>query len=579
MSGSSTEENAAIKKAVISGNLKVTAEKGDYYSASDGGIGGVIGYGDASVVINEVTLMKDGSISVSALGEKAGGVLGTARETVSIKNIQFEGPLTVSGHKEVGGLTGGNANKEIKIANAALLSDALIVSSEGDAGGVIGHGKNGADITNTKVVGTNTEIIAGSGSGNAGGLIGGFESSLLTIENSAVSAFVNSENGNAGGLIGLMNGQTSGSKIENSYYGGRTKAGAYSTVKVHESTENEQNYEANITARYSAGGLIGSIGDNPCLALSNCYSTGSVKTKEGYVGGFIGYIGKTETYNKNNISLSQCYSMGKVLNDSTVEGRTGGFIGKIEKEEPEYKNVYYLNAFDLSSVNAVGTLGNSKKSKIPVIKDPSQILGKPESYDLTTIDNTKNYDETLNDQAYPYKNWTKSGENANDPIEYYGDWPLPNKQLNGRIVYYHQLSGNTSGGEFTLTGYDTSLTTTLYNPKGNFEEDGFGIICETPNREDANKKFWYSYSLHNSNADNDGYTMLSPEGSNNNVECSSFVFEGKTYYFFRLTKIDFNNLENTTIFFKGGKDTIYANIIYEATINMGAHTVTFDRVE
>ena len=571
------EEKAAIKNAEISGNLTVEAEAGNNYWASAGGVGGVIGYGDASVVINGVRL-KDGSISVSSLGEKAGGVLGAAREAVSIKNIQFEGPLTVSGRKEVGGLTGGNANKEIKIANAALLSDALIVSSEGDAGGVIGHAKNGVNITNTKVVGTNTEIIAGSGSGNAGGLIGGFESSLLTIENSAVSAFVNSENGNAGGLIGLMNGQTSGSKIENSYYGGRTKAGAYSTVKVHESTENEQSYEANITARYSAGGLIGSIGDNPCLALSNCYSTGSVKTKEGSVGGFIGYIGKIETYNKNNISLSQCYSMGKVLNDSNMENKTGGFIGSIENEEPQYDKVFYLNAFDLSSVKAVGSY---KKSAILVIKDPSQILGKPESYDLTTVDNTKNYDETLNSQQYPYKNWTKSGENANDPIEYYGDWPLPNKQLNGRIVYYHAniLDVDKKGGEFTLTGYDTSLTTKLYNEKGTFETDGFGIICETPNREDANKKFWYSYSLHDSSAENDGYTMLSPEGSNNNVECSSLVLEGKTYYFFRLTKIDFKKLQSTTIYFKGGDDTMYANIIYRATINKEAHTVTFDRVE
>ena len=85
--------------------------------------------------------------------------------------------------------------------------------------------------------------------------------------------------------------------------------------------------------------------------------------------------------------------------------------------------------------------------------------------------------------------------------------------------------------------------------------------------------------MHNSNADNDGYTMLSPEGSNNNVECSSLVLEGKTYYFFRLTKIDFKKLENTTIYFKGGDDTIYANIIYRATINKEAHTVTFDRVE
>lgn len=582
VSGSSTEENPAetnaeqkeaVSNAVIFGNLKVEAVEGNNYSmTSEGGVGGVIGYGNASVAIKGVTLESTGSISVSALGERAGGILGAAKDTVSIKNIQFEGPLTVSGRKEVGGLTGGNANKEIKIANAALLSDAFIVSAESDAGGVIGHAKNGVNITNTKVVGTNTEIIAGSGSGNAGGLIGGFENSLLTINNSAVSAFVNSENGNAGGLIGLMNGQISGSKIEKSYYGGRTKGGAYGAITVH-----ERSYEANIMARYSAGGLIGSIGDHPCLTINNCYSTGSVKTKEGFVGGLIGYIGTIENKNMN---LNQCYSMGKVLNASNVEGRTGGFIGQISQTEPECTSVFYLNAFNLSSINPVG---NNKDSKITKITNAGEILGMAESFDLTSIANTTNYDDTLNDQAYPYKNWTKSGENENDPITYYGDWPLPNKQLNGRIVYYHadKLNTDKTEGEFALTGYDTSLTTNLYNPKGNFEADGFGIICETPNRKDANNKFWYSYTLHNKNDKDghDGYTMLSPEGSNKDVECSSFVLEGKTYYFFRLTKIVFNNLQSNTIYFKGGDDTIYANIIYRATIDKEAHKVAFDRVE
>ena len=187
-------------------------------------------------------------------------------------------------------------------------------------------------------------------------------------------------------------------------------------------------------ARYSAGGLIGSVGNNPCLTLNNCYSTGSVKTKEGYVGGFIGYIGNVENYNKNNISLSQCYSIGKVLNDSTVNGRTGGFIGQILKEEPDFQNVFYLNAFNLSSIEPVG---NKKTKTINEITNASEILGMAGSSDLTSVENTTNYDATLNDQSYPYKNWTKSGENANDPIAYYGDWPLPNKQLNGRIVYYH----------------------------------------------------------------------------------------------------------------------------------------------
>ncbi len=574
VSGTSTEEKPAIKNAVISGNLKVTAEEGTNYGASDGGVGGVIGYGDASVVIDRVTLESTGSISVSALGEKAGGVLGTARNAASIKNIQFEGPLSVSGRKEVGGLTGGNANGTIEIANADLHSDALIVSSGSDAGGVIGHAKNGADITNTKVVGTNTEILAGSSNANAGGLIGGFENSLLTISNSAVSAFVNAENGNAGGLIGLMNGQTSGSKIENSYYGGRTKAGAYSTIKVHEGTSNVRSYEANIMARYSAGGLIGSVGDNPCLTLNNCYSTGSVKTKEGYVGGFIGYIGKIETNNKNNISLSQCYSMGKVLNDSNVVEKTGGFIGQILKEQPNFTDVYYLNAFNLSSIEPVG----KKNTKtIKEITNASEILGRVESSDLTSVENTTNYDATLNDQAYPYKNWTKSGENANDPITYYGDWPLPNKQLNGRLVYYHangDLTNDSKEGNFTLTGFDTSLTTDLKNLKGNFEDDGFGIICETSKRADVQGKYQYSF------AESGPYNDINAEGSNTASECSSFVWDdGKTYYFFRTTSLKPKDLGNAIIYIKGTDNTLYSDIIYKVQLNIQAHTATFERIK
>ena len=465
VSGSSTEDEPAVKNAVISGNLKVKVEEGnDYGMTSDGSVGGVIGYANASVVINEITLQSTGSLSVSALNERAGGVLGAAKDAVSIKNVTYEGSLTVSGRKEAGGLTGGNANGKIEIANAALLSDALIISSGSDAGGVIGHAKNDVNIINTKVVGTNTEIIAESDNGNAAGLIGGFDNSLLTIDNAAVSAFVNSKNGNAGGLIGMMNTQKSGTKISNSYYGGRTKAGAYSAVKVHEGTTNVRSYEANIMARYSAGGLIGSIGDNPCLTISNCYSTGSVKTKEGSVGGFIGYIGQ----NNKNMSLSQCYSMGKVFNDSNENERTGGFIGQTLNEEPAYTNVVYLNAFNLSSIKAIGN-GKNKNGTITEISNPSEILGNVASSDLTAVENTTNYDETLNDQAYPYKNWTRDWEStaAEKPIRYYGDWPLPNKQLNGRIVYYHanQLNTDKTEGEFTLTGYDTSLTTTLSNKK------------------------------------------------------------------------------------------------------------------
>ena len=598
--------------------------------------GGLAGYTDNDVTISEMNLVgpltveakniaggfvaqPKGSLTVTnssikdasirSLEDKAGGLAGYAENNVTISEMNLVGPLTVEAKNIAGGFVA-QPKGSLTVTNSSI-KDASICSLEDKAGGIIGvtgtsatlnnittdslsvAGKSGAGgliakaesavtITCAKVIGKNAAIFAEQ---DAGGLIGSY-TSQLDVSNSAVSAFVESSEGNAGGLIGTVPENTATS-IEKSYYGGRTVAGAYGTYTFNAGTGNDKVYEANISGGANAGGLIGSIGNNPNLKVNYCFSTGSVKTKNGSVGGFVGSIGNI---NSNNMSLDHCYSMGKVLsvsNDSGATEKIGGFIGQISKAEPKCTSVFYLNAFNLSSINPVG---GSKKSNITKITNVSEILGKVESSDLTSAENTKNYDDTLNDQAYPYKNWTKSGENANDPIEYYGDWPLPNKQLNGRIVYYHRISGDNTEGEFTLTGYDTSLTTKLRNLKGNFENDGFAIICETPKRKDAHRKYMYADKPHDSNDLNDpndkdylnkhdGYTALTVEGSDNNVECAPFVWEDKTYYFFRFTNITLPETGIMTVYFRGNVDTIYSSIIYRADINVATHTATFTRIE
>ena len=580
-----TESDVTISETHITGDLTVAAKNM---------AGGFVGQ-SKSVTIKNSSI---NNANIVGSEDRAGGLVGYTDSDVTISETDIKGKLTVQGKNQVGGFVGqlsGNATVEkSRILNATIISneadaggiigvtgtsatlnnittDSLSVAGKSGAGGLIAKAESTVTITCAKVIGKNAVIFAEQ---DAGGLIGSY-TSQLDVSNSAVSAFVESSEGNAGGLIGTVPGNTATS-IEKSYYGGRTVAGAYGTYTFNAGTGNEKVYEANISGGANAGGLIGSIGDNPNLKVNYCFSTGSVKTKNGSVGGFVGSIGNPSW---NNMRLDHCYSMGKVFsvsNDSEATKRIGGFIGQISNAEPECTSVFYLNAFNLSSIKAIGN-GKNKNGTITEISNASEILGNVASSDLTAVENTTNYDDTLDNQQYPYKNWTKSSEN--DLIEYYGDWPLPNKQLNGRIVYYHRISGDNTEGVFTLTGYDTSLTTTLSNKKGNFEEDGFGIICENTNREDVNKKFGYSYSLHNPSAENDGYKLLSPEGNNSNPEYSSFKLEGKDYYFFRLTGIDFNKLQSTTIFFKGGDDTIYANIIYRATINKEAHTVTFDRVE
>ena len=592
---------------------------------NDGRVGGVIGEAqNGSLNISDVNLKNLHDIR----GKGAtGGLIGFANQmATTINNASITGGTIVSTGADAGGFIGygsgydnnitignstirdgsvtsadnaGNAGGIIGVSNApvnlnGITTDSLCIAGNEDAGGLIAKTtERPVEVSYAKVIGKNAAIFAKQ---NAGGLIGNC-SSKLEVENAAASVFVESSERNAGGLIGIIiTGNTDQSRIEQSYYGGRTVSGAYGTCTFNAGTENKREYEANISGGLNAGGLIGFIGDNQYLTISKCFSTGSVKTSSGSAaaGGFIGFVGILNPYN-SNLNLEDCYSMGKVLNDpnaSDATQRIGGFIGRISGTEPNCTRVFYLNAFNLSSIQAIGnsengTIGNSENSKIKEISNANEILGNAESSDLTSV--TTNYDETLNGQAYPYKNWTKSGGGVNDPIAYYGDWPLPNKQLNGRLVYYHRLRGNKNGGEFTLTGYDTSLTTTLSNQKGNLEADGFGIICEaysqTPNRKDAHQKFGYS------NAVNGEYTLLNAEGNNNDddVECSEFFLEGKKYYFFRLTTIKFKDLKDSTtiIYFKGGENTIYANIIYKATINKEAdtdtdtytYTVTFDRVE
>ena len=595
-----TESDVTISETHITGDLTVVAKNM---------AGGFVGQ------LKSVTIKNSSINNANIVGseDRAGGLVGYTDSDVTISETDIKGKLTVQGKNQVGGFIGqlsGNATVEkSRILNATIISneadaggiigvtgtsatlnnittDSLSVAGKSGAGGLIAKAESTVTITCAKVIGKNAVIFAEQ---DAGGLIGSY-TSQLDVSNSAVSAFVESSEGNAGGLIGTVPGNTATS-IEKSYYGGRTVAGAYGTYTFNAGTGNGKVYEANISGGANAGGLIGSIGDNPNLKVNYCFSTGSVKTKNGSVGGFVGSIGNPSW---NNMSLDHCYSMGKVFsasNDSGATKRIGGFIGQISQEEPNCTSVFYLNAFNLSSINPVG---NSNGSAITKITNTSEILGKAESSDLTSIADTTNYDETLDDQAYPYKNWTKSGGNEENPIAYYGDWPLPNKQLNGRIVYYHanQLNTDKTEGEFTLTGFDTSLTTELKNVDGNFEKGGFGIICETPNRQDAHKKYMYSNEPHDPNDltspnddkyldKHDGYTALKAEGSDNKVEYSPFVWnDGKTYYFFRLTNLKLPKEKGImTVYFRGNADTIYSNTIYKATINLDAKTATFDLYE
>lgn len=519
--------------------------------------GGFLGFSQAKVTIQNSEV---NNCTVLSTNDRAGGLIALGSD-VAISNVKITGNVSVTAKMAAGGFVGYNTDKTISVSNSSihsavvssietysggfigytnvtatideadLISDSLITSEMKDAGGVIGHATNDVNIANTKVVGTNTEIIAASG--NAGGLIGGFENRVLTIKNSAASVFVRAENGNAGGLIGFINGLAEGSKIQNSYYGGRTIKGVYGSITVHKGdSANERMYAANIIAGSAAGGLIGAIEGQDWKkrsSIEKCYSTGSVQTKNGPAGGF---IGNANLQGRICLDINQCYSIGPVLNsDRTVAPIKGGFIGRLSiqaNDDVGFTDSYYLNSFNADTLNTIGSSDISLLTKAQVITSPELITGQDASANLTATDATYVFDETLKGkEPYPYQNWTTE----NGTITYYGDWPVP--QINGTLVYYHRDGNNKKQEMCTLISAETSFQTKLTVPyQGEIEKAGFGIIFESlPQNWSDIKRIYYMWS----DTIDGPYKDMDVAGTG---KYATFVYGNKTFYFVRVTVDD-----------------------------------------
>lgn len=557
-------------------NLMLTVENtnNDISNSEQDAVGGLIGCATAK------TDIEDSSITnglIKSIGTRAGGFVGCGQNDIIIKKSNID-TIVVSSTKAYSGGFVGAANGYFEINNTGLLADSMITSSESDAGGVVGHAKNVVNITNTKVVGTNTEIIAGSSNANAGGLIGGFENSLLTINNSVASVFVKAESGNAGGLIGLINGLAEGSTIQNSYYGGRTIKGVYGSITVHKGdSANERIYAANIIARSAAGGLIGAIEGQDWKkrsSIERCYSTGSVQTKNGPAGGF---IGNANLQGRVCLNINQCYSIGPVLNsDRTVVAPIkGGFIGRLSiqaNDDVGFTDSYYLNSFNADTLDAIGSSNTSLPMAVQVINSANSITGQESSANLTAKDATYVFDETLKGkEPYPYQNWTAE----NGTITYYGDWPVP--QINGTLVYYHRDIGDKNQGICTLISSETSFQTELSTKNGKVEDYGFGIILDSIPEDWKAIKALYISSNNISDIDrpfdmNNEQDKKKLKGMQMDVteKYSTFQYGGKTYIFARVTR---DNLPNNFFYVRN----MTTDDIYEVTYNQDSGTIKFVR--
>ena len=257
---------------------------------------------------------------------------GTFTSTYIAANVDY--PLSYDGgYHEIYDLTIAGYHKDNVEANAGIfgtVTNALSVknlvlrndkipyeSSSANAGMLLG--KTSADLTVDGVLAyyhedtydetkDSSEEVAASQ--NAGGLIGLVADGTLKVKNSVAAVYVKGGSA-AGGLIGSVDGADAGSTIVQSYAGGHTRDGAYSTT---DATTNKPvldgsgryNVQA-IQASGYAGGFIGVTTDH--VTMNAVYSTASVYASSGdansnaFAGSGVPNIKKTSDGKKNYYAI------------------------------------------------------------------------------------------------------------------------------------------------------------------------------------------------------------------------------------------------------------------------------------
>ncbi|NMG36880.1 filamentous hemagglutinin N-terminal domain-containing protein [Azoarcus sp. TTM-91] len=170
----------------------------------------------AGAVLRDLTLS---NVSVTGAA-RVGALVGNASNT-AVSNVHVTG--SVSGYQEVGGVAGWFSDSSLRDSS----SSASVSASYNTAGGLIGYGYYGIDISDAYATGPVT--AAGS---EAGGLFGRVAEVTLTLNKVYASGAVSAAS-STGGLIGIANGSNTVTALS-AYWdvdstGQAGSAGAYGT--------------------------------------------------------------------------------------------------------------------------------------------------------------------------------------------------------------------------------------------------------------------------------------------------------------------------------------------------------------
>lgn len=303
--------------------------------------------------------------------------------------------LTIAGYHADGAEANagifGTVTSALSVKNLVLRNDKIpYESSSANAGMLLG--KTSADLTVDGVLAYYHEAeydeakdsaVEVQASQVAGGLIGLVADGKLEVKNSAAAVYVKGRNA-AGGLIGSVTGAETGSTIVQSYAGGHTKDGAYSTTD--EATK------------------------QPVLEGAGRYNVQAYEAS-GYAGGFIGVT-------TDDVSMNAVYSTASAYASSGA-ANAGSFAGKgtpnIQKTADGKKNYYAIGPHNGTDASADDTAkaeiktGQVRRQATPydrklLLKDAEKehkTMDKT-SYLLCTVRNLCEGDASVKDTDLPW---------------------------------------------------------------------------------------------------------------------------------------------------------------------------------
>lgn len=289
----------------------------------------------------------------------------------------------------------GNVTNTLSVKNLILRNDKIPATVNAANAGML-LGKTNANLTvdgvlayyhETEYNEANDSAVEVQASQVAGGLIGLVDVGKLDVKNSAAAVYVKGESA-AGGLIGSVDGAAAGSIIVQSYAGGHTRDGAYSTT---DATTNKPVLEGpgryNVQASGYAGGFIGVTTNQ--VQMDNVYATTSV--------------------------YSSSYSDSNKCSGSFAGTGTLSIPAKTEKDGSTKKYYYALgphNGVDATKEElacAELAQGQAHRQATPydrklVLKDKEKVHTKMDktSYPLCTVRNLCEGDASFNDTNLPW---------------------------------------------------------------------------------------------------------------------------------------------------------------------------------